>query len=106
MPNTTQGTPAAGEAAPTPGQPVRSEGLLAADDDNPDLQVAEEVAFDLQSDEARRIGALPADTPAAKPADALAESLRPDGESGEASPGKQGGQALRDAVDGAVPPSP
>lgn len=68
--------PSAEQAAPTPGQPVRSEGLLPADEPNASLDVAEEVSLDQQSDSARRIGALSDDTPATKPADALAVTLR------------------------------
>ena len=86
--------PSATEAAPTPGHPVRSEALLPADEANGELNVAEEVAFDLQSDEARRIGAMPLDTSASKPAEGVAKALAPDG-----------GQ-LNDAEDVTVPPSP
>ena len=78
-PNSSE-TPAAGEAAPPPGQPVRSEGLLPADDADQPLEVAEEVNLDQQSAGARRVGAPPDDTPVSKPADALAETLRPPGE--------------------------
>lgn len=90
----TDDPPAASDASPTPGQPVRSEGLLPADEADTDLFVAEEVAFDLQSDATRRVGSMPRDTPTSKPAEAVAEALAPDGAS------------LKDAVDGAVPPSP
>ena len=83
--------PTASEATPTPGQSVRSEGLLPADGADPDLQVAEEVAFDLQSDEARRVGAMPADTATTKPTEAVAQALAPEG------------GPLPDPVDGAVP---
>lgn len=88
--------PTVSQASPSPGQPVRSEALLPADPCDPDLQVAEEVSFDLQSDEARRIGALPPDTAVSKPNEALAESLKP----------KAGNAALKQAIEGAVPPSP
>lgn len=63
---------------PAPAAPpsTRSEGLLPADQNDPNLQVAEEVAFDLQSDEARKVGSMP---PATSPAtEAVADSLRPD----------------------------
>ncbi|QYF92932.1 hypothetical protein KY495_19800 [Massilia sp. PAMC28688] len=59
-----------------PQQDNRSESLLPADQTDPNLQVAEEVAFDLQSDEARRVGAMPKDTAQAKPAQAVADALR------------------------------
>lgn len=90
-PNSTE-TPAASDATPTSGQPVRSEGLLPADDADQPLEVAEEVNLDQQSDGARRVGALPDDTPVSKPADALAETLRPalEGESEE--PGQASGK--------------
>lgn len=85
------------ETPPPPHYPVRSEALLPADDADPNLQVAEEIAFDLQSDSARRVGALPPDSPVAKPADAVAQSLH----------GSDGDEAeLKDAVERAVPPSP
>ena len=84
-------TPAASDAAPTPGQPVRSEALLPADESSPDLQIAEEVAFDLQSDDARRVGAMPPDTATSKPSEAVAQALAP-----EAGP-------VPDPVEGAVP---
>ena len=88
--------PTAAKATPTPGQPVRAEGLLPADQSDPDLQVAEEVAFDLQSGQARNIGGMPTATPVSKPAEAVAESLAPNPSTSE-----------RDqAVDRAVPPSP
>lgn len=63
---------------PAPGQAARSEGLLPADPSDPNLQVAEEVAFDLQSDQARRIGSMPADTPTSQPAAAVAKALSAD----------------------------
>lgn len=67
------------DASPAGQQPatdVRSPGLLPADQDDPNLQIAEEVAFDLQSDGARRVGAMPADTATAKPVEALAEAMQ------------------------------
>lgn len=63
----------------------RSEGLLPADQSDPTLQVAEEVAFDLQSDDARRVGAMPEDAGAAKPAEAVAQALQPGKDQGDAS---------------------
>ena len=42
-------TPSADQAAPTPGQPVRSEGLLPADDAEEPLEVAEEVSLNQYS---------------------------------------------------------
>jgi hypothetical protein len=68
---------AAGDAAPKPGQRARSDNLLPADPDDPDLNVAEEVAFDLQSDQARKVGAMPADVTPARPATAIAHTLSP-----------------------------
>lgn len=62
-------------AGQQPATDVRSPGLLPADQDDPNLQIAEEVAFDLQSDGARRVGAMPADTATAKPVEALAEAM-------------------------------
>ncbi len=58
----------------------RSESLLPADEANPAPEVAEEVAFDLQSDQARRVGAMPPHAPGAPGADAaeaMAEALQP-----------------------------
>jgi len=52
--------------------PARSENLLPAEDD----AVAEEVSLDQQSEQARRIGQAPSGGPG-KPADALAETLKP-----------------------------
>jgi hypothetical protein len=69
--------PIAPQAAPTPGQPVRSEGLLPDDPSDPAPEVAEEVSTDAQSARARQVGSLPAETPPDKPQDALAEALRP-----------------------------
>lgn len=80
-PSDTPSTPDAANpyaATPDVATPGRSEGLLPADQSDPDLQVAEEVAFDLQSDEARAIGSMPTDTAVSKPGTAIAESLRPD----------------------------
>ena len=65
--------PAASEAAPTPGQPVRSEGLLPAAPDDPAPEVAEEVNLDQQSERARRVGAAP-DVPV--PEEPLDEALK------------------------------
>ncbi len=55
----------------------RSEGLLPTDGTDPNLDIAEEVSFDLQSDSTRRVGALPPDTPVSQPAAAIAKSLAP-----------------------------
>ena len=68
----------------------RSEGLLPADNADPNLDVAEEVSLDLQSDSARRVGALP---PAAEKA--LADTLVPGADE----------TPLRQAIERAVPPS-
>jgi hypothetical protein len=64
---------------------ARSPGLLPADaaddDDNSALNVAEEVAFDQQSDRVRHLGNLPEDggaTPAGDTAAAVAKTLHPD----------------------------
>ena len=63
---------------------ARSESLLPADpDEDADsaLTVAEEVAFDQQSDRVRHLGNLPEDagaTPAGDAAEAVGESLRAD----------------------------
>lgn len=62
---------------PTAPADVRFEGL-PTDGSDPDLEVAEEVSFDLQSDATRRVGAMPAGTPVSKPAEAVAQSLTPD----------------------------
>lgn len=70
-------------AGTSPGN--RSEALLPADDDA-NLQVAEEVAFDLQSDQSRKIGSLPDGQGGV--ADAVADTLTP-----EARP--EGGKATR-----------
>lgn len=67
----------------------RSEALLPADQGDPDLQVAEEVAFDLQSDASRRVGAMPKDSPQAHPAEAMAEALQPDGNSQAPAPAQR-----------------
>lgn len=56
--------------------PVRSEALLPADQPDPALEIAEEVAFDLQSDEARKVGSMPPDVPTAKPSEAMAEAMK------------------------------
>lgn len=70
--------PSKEQSASGPGTAARSEGLLPADENEPELQVAEEVAFDLQSDQARQVGSMPADTGISKPATAIAESLKGD----------------------------
>lgn len=63
---------------------ARSESLLPADSDedaDSSLTVAEEVAFDQQSDRVRHLGNLPEDagaTPAGDAAEAVGESLRTD----------------------------
>lgn len=66
-------------AAPggTPGQPVRSESLLPAGDEQDErYAVAEEVSLDQQSDTARRVGSLPPDpAPGASLPDALQGSV-------------------------------
>lgn len=64
--------------APAAPRPSRSEALLPADENDPSLEVAEEVAFDLQSDESRKLGSMPSEQSPA--ADALAETLRPERE--------------------------
>ena len=91
----------------TPQQPadtrqVRSEGLLPADSPDPSLEVAEEVAFDQQSERARAIGAMPPDVPTAKPAEAMADAL------GAPQPGsdRPAPEQLEQAVERAVPKSP
>lgn len=56
----------------TSDNPARSASLLPAAPD-PQLEVAEEVALDLQSDRARQVGAAPA----GPPGDALAAALQP-----------------------------
>ncbi len=89
--------------ASTPHQGPRSEGLLPADGPDENLEVAEEVSLDLQSDATRRVGALASDTPAGKPADALAQALAPDGPADDGSEANQ--TSLRQAIERAVPPS-
>ncbi|NHZ42701.1 hypothetical protein [Massilia aquatica] len=67
-------------AAPGAAQ-VRSESLLPAGEDEADgrYAVAEEVSLDQQSDQARRVGALPPDPPLqADLAGAVAGTLAPD----------------------------
>lgn len=67
-------------AAPGAAQ-VRSESLLPAGEDDADgrYAVAEEVSLDQQSDQARRVGALPPDpAPQADLAGAVAGTLSPD----------------------------
>lgn len=88
---------AAPTAQPEAHTDVRSEGLLPADNANPDLEVAEEVSLDLQSDDARRVGALPPDTPVSKPAEAVAATLAPDNEADK--------RQLHDAIERGVPAS-
>ena len=81
-----------------PAQPGnRSEGLLPTDDPAPDLEIAEEVAFDLQSDGARRVGAMPPDTPVSKPGEAVAQTLKPEERTDT--------RELDEAIERAVPPS-
>lgn len=66
----------------TPGTPhpdPRSEGLLPADQADANLEVAEEVSLDLQSDSTRRVGAMPPATPVSDPAQAVSEALQPGG---------------------------
>lgn len=92
----------------TPQQPaqarqVRSEGLLPADEPDPSLEVAEEVAFDQQSQGARKVGAMPPDVAGAKPSDAMAEAL---GANQQNQDGKPAGAELAQAVERAVPDSP
>lgn len=68
-------------AAPGAAQ-VRSGALLPAGEDDADgrYAVAEEVSLDQQSDQARRVGALPPDpAPHADLAGAVAGTLSPDG---------------------------
>lgn len=78
-------------------QPARSEGLLPADGPDPNLEVAEEVSLDLQSDSTRKVGAMAPDTPVSKPTDAMAEALKPD-------PASDPAQPLKDAPGNAPPP--
>ncbi|MES2899859.1 MAG: hypothetical protein V4723_09035 [Pseudomonadota bacterium] len=89
-----------------PPQPhaVRSEGLLPADEADPALEIAEEVAFDLQSDQARQVGAMPPDAPGVKPAEAMAQALG--AEPAADGPGQPASEQLDQAVERAVPPSP
>lgn len=63
----------------TSDNPARSESLLPAAPD-PRLEVAEEVALDLQSDSARQVGAAPA----GPPGEALATALQPPAPAGQA----------------------
>lgn len=76
---------------------ARSEGLLPPADADPPPEVAEEVSLDLQSDSTRNIGAAPPDNAPGKPAEALAQSLQP--------PADAGDDALKQAVERAIPPS-
>ncbi len=68
--------------APGPGQDARSESLLPVDEPDPNLEVAEEVSLDQQSSRARKVGAMPDETPVSKPAQALAETLSSPASSG------------------------
>ena len=92
--------------ATTPGN--RSEGLLPADDDR-NLEVAEEVSLDLQSDGTRAVGAAPSDTPVSKPAEAMAQALAPTGAAGNSEPSNAGPEPapnpVQSAIERAVPPS-
>ncbi len=85
----------------------RSPGLLPADGPDPRLEVAEEVSLDLQSDATRRVGAPPSDTPVGKPAEALAQSLRPGDapNDGRLRAGERESEQLNEAIDRSVPPS-
>ena len=87
----------------------RSEGLLPTDGVDPNLEIAEEVSLDLQSDSTRRVGSLPPDTPVSDPAAAIAESLSPPTPDGSApasqSPAVEPDAQLHDAIERAVPPS-
>ena len=75
-----QQRPGPAPAAPVPPEAdSRSEGLLPADGPDANLEVAEEISFDLQSDSTRQVGGLPPDTPVSKPAKAVAETLKPGG---------------------------
>ena len=80
----------------SPAQPdlpaPRSEGLLPADGADEQLEVAEEVSLDLQSDSARQVGAMPREPAAAQ---ALAATLAP----------AAGDTPLGQAIERAVPPS-
>ena len=92
---------------PSPQPDGRSEGLLPTDGPDPNLEVAEEVSLDLQSDSTRRVGALPPDTPVSKPAEALAQSLQPDAKAqeGNLQCTTQESDRLHEAIDRSVPPS-
>jgi hypothetical protein len=87
------------KAGPAPAAPVpqetenRSEGLLPADGPDANLEVAEEISFDLQSDSTRQVGGMPPDTPVSKPAEALAETLKPGGLSGTSEADQTSGTA-------------
>ena len=73
-------SPSSTPAAPVPQEAGnRSEGLLPADGPDANLEVAEEISVDLQSDSTRQVGGMPLDTPVSKPCEALAETLRPGG---------------------------
>jgi len=77
--------------------PARSEGLLPSADADPPPEVAEELSLDLQSDSTRNIGAAPPDNAPGQPAEALAQSLQEPADSGD--------EALKQAVERAIPPS-
>jgi|GEM_PF-621223 len=89
-------------ATPQQGRSTQSDHALSRGDDagqDGRFSVAEEVSFDMQSDDARRIGQLPEDPGmgAATAADALGKSLEPD----ESAVRRE----VKPAVDRAVPPS-
>lgn len=65
-------------APATPAPAPRSEALLPADEQDASLEVAKEVSLDLQSDNTRRVGAIPPDTPVSEPARAVAPALKRD----------------------------
>ena len=56
------------ETLKSPNADPRSEGLLPAKQADENLEVAEEVSLDLQSDSTRRVGAMPPETPVSDPA--------------------------------------
>ena len=91
-------------AAAEPDQ-SRSEGLLPTDGPDANLDIAEEVSFDLQSDSTRRVGALPEDTPVSKPAEAIAQALDPVS-ADEPAPAQPGQAQVDEAIGRAVPSSP
>lgn len=89
---------------PTEPNKSRSEGLLPIDSPDPDLEIAEEVSFDLQSDSTRRVGPLPEDTPVSNPAKAIAQTLNPLSAEASASP-QPGQKQVDEAIQCAVAPS-